>query len=213
MDDIKKYLKPNRSDFEKDPFGYSAAAIDKYDMASMLAGFHLGFDKPDSSGDDFKNPILWLSQAHALSQAASIILKSEPELDLLPSSVQSACDSQFCAVDLMLVGYSLEICLKGMVIIKKGIDGYKKIESKLRHHRLNELANFIPNLSKKDKAILKVLSHFVYWAGRYPDPGSGKEAEAESIFAISEKYEISAKDLFILSARIMGYSQKVVTEA
>jgi len=209
MDEINKYLQPDRDAFEKDPFGYSALAKDKFDMARMMAGFQLGFDKPDNSEDDFKNPVLWLSQAHALSQAALIVLKSEPELSVVPFSVKSACDSQFCAVGLMLVGYSLEICLKAMVIMKNGIDGFKKIENTLRHHRLNELANFIPNLSKKDKATLRVLSHFVYWAGRYPDPGTGKEDEAESIFTVSERYQISAKDLFALSSRIMGYSQKV----
>ncbi|OUS31287.1 hypothetical protein A9Q98_03170 [Thalassotalea sp. 42_200_T64] len=80
MDEIKKYLEPNRTAFEKDPFGYSALAKDKWDFASTMAGFQLGFDKPDRSEYDDKNPILWLSQAHALSQASSIILKSEPEL-------------------------------------------------------------------------------------------------------------------------------------
>jgi hypothetical protein len=213
MNDVDKYLKPNREDFNIDPFGYSALAKDKWDLARTMAGFELGFDTPDSRNDDLKNPILWLSQAHALSQAAAIILKSEPELEILPASVKSACDSQFCAVGLMLVGYSLEICLKAMIIIKNGVDGFKEIESTVRHHRLQELARFIPNLSKKDKAILRLLSEFVRWAGRYPDPGTGKEAEAESIFTVSERHKVSAKDLFVLSARIMGYSQKVADEA
>ena len=58
-------------------------------------------------------------------------------------------------------------------------------------------------LSAKDKAILKALSHFVRWAGRYPDPGFGKQSHAEEIFALSEGFQISAKDLFGLAARIM----------
>jgi hypothetical protein len=50
---------------------------------------------------------------------------------------------------------------------------------------------------------LKVLTHFTYWAGRYPDPGLGKVDKAEEIFSLSEKYSISAKDLFETSSKIM----------
>ncbi|MEF6206798.1 hypothetical protein [Escherichia coli] len=71
------------------------------------------------------------------------------------------------------------------------------------------LAKFIPDLTKKDIAILRGLTHFVYWAGRYPDPGTGDEEKVEDIFRISEKYQISAKDLFILSAKITGYAETV----
>ena len=75
---------------------------------------------------------------------------------------------------------------------------------------MEKLSEFIPDLSAKDKAILRVLSHFVLWAGRYPDPGSGREGKAEEVFTISEKYKISAKELFQLSARIMGYTHRVI---
>ncbi|NBQ69156.1 MAG: hypothetical protein EBU46_10100 [Nitrosomonadaceae bacterium] len=74
---------------------------------------------------------------------------------------------------------------------------------------LEELSNFVPNLDEKDKAILKGLSHFVVWAGRYPDPGSKRINNAVDVFDISEKYQISAKDLFSLSARIMRHVQTV----
>jgi hypothetical protein len=109
----------------------------------------------------------------------------------------------------MLVGYSLEVCLKAMLIIQKGIDGYSADERKYKHHRLEELANFVPELSEKDKAILQALTHFVIWAGRYPDPGSGREAQAGDIFTVSEKHQISAKDLFDLAARVMQHSMSV----
>ena len=62
------------------------------------------------------------------------------------------------------------------------------------------------------KAILRLLTHFFYWAGRYPDPGSGKESKAEEIFTLSEKYKISAKDLFTLSSKIMRHSQNITSE-
>ena len=211
MDDVNKYLKPNRKGFESDPFGYSALARHKWGMAQTMAGFSVDISKPATS-EELKNPVLWLSQAHALSQAAVIVLKNDPDLSVMPQAIRSSCDSQYCAVGLMLVGYSLEICLKAMMIMKNGIGAYVEIEKKLRHHRLHDLAKFVPNLSAKEKSILIVLTHFVYWAGRYPDPGSGREDDAEDIFTLSEKHEISAKDLFVLASKVMGYAQKVADE-
>lgn len=211
MDDFEQYLKPNRDGFGKDPFGYSALARHKWGMAATIAGFPIDISKP-ATAEDLKNPILWMSQAHALSEAAAAVLKKEQNFEVMPLSIRSVCDSQYCAVGLMLVGYSLEICLKSMIIIKEGIDGYKKIENKTKHHRLHDLANFVPNLSKKEIAILRCLTHFVYWAGRYPDPGSGREGEAEEIFAISEKYKISAQDVFELLAKIMNHTQIVTAD-
>ena len=136
----------------------------------------------------------------------------EPDLSALPQPINSVCHSQYFAVGLMLVGYSLECCLKAMLIMKNGIQGYTDVEKKHKHHRLEQLAEFVPDLNIKDKAILKALTHFVYWAGRYPDPGSGRESDAEDIFSLSEKHEISANDLFKLTARIMRYSQEVSSE-
>jgi hypothetical protein len=208
MKDMEKYLKPNRENFGKDPFGYSALARHKLGTASTIAGFPVDISKPATS-EELKNPLLWMSQAHALSEAAVAVIKKEQEFEVMPFSVRSTCDSQYCAVGLMLVGYSLEICLKSMIIIKEGIEGYKEIEKKTRHHRLHDLAKFIPDLSKKDIAILRGLTHFVYWAGRYPDPGSGNEVDAEEIFDIAEKHRITAHDLFKLSARIMNHAQVV----
>lgn len=211
MKDIDRYIKPNRKDFEVDPFGYSALARHKWGMASELSGFPVDISKLATT-QELKNPILWLAQAEALSQAAISILKTEPDFDTMPQLTRGVCDSQYCAAGIMLVGYSLEICLKAMMIMKSGIDSYIKEEKKHRHHRLHKLANFIPDLSAKDKAILELLTHYVYWAGRYPDPGYGKEEDAESIFTISEKYQITAKDLFTLAAQIMKHSQIVAAE-
>ncbi|WP_028469159.1 hypothetical protein [Neptunomonas japonica] len=208
MNDFQKYLTPNRDGFGKDPFGYSALARHKWGMASTVAGFPIDISKP-ATDEELKNPVLWMSQAHALSEAAVAVLNKDQQFQVMPPTVRSACDSQYCAVGLMLVGYSLEICLKSMIIIKEGIDGYRKIEKKTKHHRLHDLAKFIPSLSKKEIAILRGLTHFVYWAGRYPDPGTGKEGEAEQIFDISEKYKISAQDLFKLSAKVMQHAQTV----
>ena len=108
----------------------------------------------------------------------------------------------------MLVGYSLEICLKAMLIIRNGVENYS--EKTNMHHRLVDLADFIDGLSEKDTAILKALTYFTYWAGRYPDPGSKRINEAKDVFDISENYQITAKDLFGLAGRVMAHSQKVI---
>jgi len=109
----------------------------------------------------------------------------------------------------MLVGYSLEVCLKAMLLIKLGVDEFLVRERKHFHHDLEELSSFVPNLNDKDKAILKCLSHFVRWAGRYPDPGSKRIDSAIDVFQLSERYRITAKDLFRVASRIMGHVREV----
>jgi hypothetical protein len=138
------------------------------------------------------------------------VVRSEPNLDRLPIPTRGVCHSQYFAVALMLVGYSLEICLKGMLILQKGIEAYMAEEKAHRHHNLQKLAEFIPDLTAKDQATLKLLTQFVVWAGRYPDPGSGRERQNDGIFSLSEHHQISAKDLFATSARIMGHIQRMV---
>ncbi|MDY6896218.1 MAG: hypothetical protein SVO01_12510 [Thermotogota bacterium] len=209
--DQKHPLERDRKTFGSDPLGYSASAWIKWGIVQTIAGFPVDVSKPAKS-EDLKTPVLWLSQARALSEAAVSVIQNEPEYKGMPVPFHGACDSQYCAVGLMLVGYSLEICLKAMLIMKNGIDGYISVEKKHRHHRLEELAKIVPDLSEKDKAILKALTHFVYWAGRYPDPGSGRDDDSEEIFNISEKYKISAHDLFKLSSRIMSFSEHIANK-
>ena len=203
------YLRPSEDAFGSDPFGYGALAWHKWGMVQTLAGFPVDLEKGPSS-DDLKSPVLWLSHAHAMAEAARIVIQGAPNLEPMPENVRGVSHCQYHAVALMLVGYSLEICLKAMLIIKIGVKAYQAEEKKYHHHSLEKLADFIPGLSEKDKAILKELSHFVRWAGRYPDPGFGKESHAEEIFTLSERHQISAKELFALAARVMGHSREVL---
>ncbi len=209
MKSLEQQLLPNRQGFATDPFGYSALAWHKWAIAQNIAGFPIDPGNIPTS-NDLKSPVLWLTQAHALSEAATVVLRGNPNLEHLPVFTKGVCDSQYCAVGLMLVGYSLEICLKAMLIIQKGVEVYAAEEKNYKHHKLVELSQFIPDLTEKDKATLKLLTHFLYWAGRYPDPGSGREADTEDIFTLSEKYQISASDLFSLAARVMGHA-KILT--
>jgi len=209
--DLGKLVQPNRDDFGKDPFGYSTLAWHRWCAASTLGGYPKDMSRPPTS-EDLKNPVLWLTQAHAMTEAAVILVRNEPNLSHLPDLLKGMCDSQYCAVALMLVGYSLEICLKAMLIMKNGIEVYTSEEKKHQHHRLDKLAEFVPDLSSKDKVILQILTHFVMWAGRYPDPGSGREDKAEDIFRLSEKHRVAAQDLFRLAGRVMA-QVKQVTES
>ncbi len=212
LEQINKLTKPNPEGFACDPFGYSALAWHKWGMAQTIAGFEVDITKPPTS-DDLKSPVLWLSQAHALNQAAINLLNHEPDLSAMPEPIQSCTHSQYYAIVLMLFGYSLEVCLKAMIILKNGIEEYNKVEKQHKHHRLEQLANFIPSLSSKDKAGLKALTHFVYWAGRYPDPGSSRNNDVEDIFNLSEKHQIVAKDLFELVSKIMKHVEIIADES
>jgi hypothetical protein len=206
--DIPDSLKIDKKKFDQDPFGYSAIALQKFGMVSSLSGVFVDITKPATSGD-LKNPVLWLTQAHALTEAAITIIKNEPSFDRMPVLMRGVCHSQYCAVGLMLVGYSLETTLKAMKIMEGGIKNYQESESKNKHHRLHKLADFIPDLTEKEIAILQGLTHFVYWAGRYPDPGAGKEDHAKEIFQLSEKYKISANDLFKLAEKVTSYAEQL----
>lgn len=206
---MKYSPQPDTSGFAADPLGYSALAWHKWGLLATANGFPIDISKPPTVAD-LKNPVLWLSHAHALSEAATHLVRNPPIFESFPPELRTICHSQYHAVALMLVGYSLEVCLKAMILLRLGKGDFIRQEKDHFHHKLDELSNFIPNLGEKDKAILKGLSHFVVWAGRYPDPGSKRINSAVDVFDISEEYKISAKDLFNLSARIMKHVQMVV---
>ena len=205
-------IAPSKGAFVADPLGYGSLAWHKWALVQNMAGFPVDLEKGPSS-NDLKSPILWLTHAHAMSKAAATLLKEDPPFDSLPDSIRGISHCQYFGIALMLVGYSLEVCLKAMIIINIGEAEYIANEEQHRHHRLNELADFIPELTDKDIAILKGLSHYVRWAGRYPDPGFGKVARAEEIFTLAEKNQITAHDIITLASRIMNHTSHIVNKA
>lgn len=205
-------IAPDRRGFAQDPLGYAALAWHKWTLAQALATGDFGV-LPKSPGEtDFKNALLWLTQAHALSVAARAVISHEPKWETMPVSVRGACDSQYCGAGLMLVGYSLEVCLKAMLILRHGVANYTSDEKKFQHHKLERLAEFLPSLDQKDKAILRALTHYIEWAGRYPDPGGGRDAKFEEVFSLSERHMVSARELFSLAGRVMHYANVVVEQ-
>lgn len=204
-------LAPDRKRFAADPLGYGALAWHQWELAQFIAT-GVGESRPVPGAKDLKNPILWLTQAHALSLAAQAVFAYEPTWETMPVWVHGTCDSQYCGAGLMLVGYSLEVCLKAMLILRYGVDTYTEDEKKYQHHNLERLAEFIPDLSPKDKAILRALTHYIEWAGRYPDPGTRRVGKFEEVFALAETFQVSAADLFKLAARVMQDSGNAVEQ-
>ncbi|KVK97022.1 MULTISPECIES: hypothetical protein [Burkholderia] len=200
---------PNREMFGQDPGGYSRSGWDRWAMLAAANGANIDPSKSPTS-DDLKNPILWLSQAEAMAQAAIVLVKQEPAFENLPVELRGICDSQYCAVALMLVGYSLEVCLKAMIILRKGVAAYSEAERNYKTHELHRLADFIDDLSSKDLATLELLTHFVYWAGRYPDPGRKGISKHDEVFQLSEENQISAYDLFQVAAKVMSQVKQLV---
>lgn len=195
-------MQPDRKMFAQDPGGYSRSAWMRWATIAAIHGEDVDPYTPPTS-KDLKNPILWLSQAEAMSQAAILLIRNEPTFENMPVPIRGICDSQYCAVSRMLVGYSLEIYLKAMIILRKGVDGYSEAERDYKHHDLKKLADFIPDTSNKELAILDLLTHFVYWAGRYPDPGRKEIGKHETILDLAEENQVSTQDLFALVKKIM----------
>lgn len=205
---MKNLIAPDRDAFAADPIGYSGLAWHKWQTALLLGGA-VSEPSEQPSKEDLKSPVLWLTQANALSTAAKVLVDSKPSWESMPPMVRGMCDCQYCAVALMLVGYSLETCLKAMHILANGVDTFLAKEKDYFHHNLVELAEFLPGMSEKDKAILQALTHFVVWAGRYPDPGSRRLSHAGEVFLLSEQHQIAGRDVFSLAARVMKHVQSM----
>lgn len=200
---------PDRHSFNQDPGGYSRSAWPRWAMLLAANGADTDPTKPPTS-NDLKDPVLWLAQAEAMTQAATVLLRQEPKFDNMPIEIRGICDTQYCAVALMLIGYSLEVCLKAMILLQGGVDAYSEAEKKYQHHDLQKLANFMSHLGSKELAILELLTHFVYWAGRYPDPGRKGIDKHEQIFDLSETHQITAHDVFTLASKVMRHVKTLV---
>lgn len=200
-------LLPDPDGFGSDPFGYSALAWHKWGLIRTANGFPTDISKSPTA-EDLKDPLLWITHAGALAEAAACLVRHAPLLETTPSTIRTITHSQYYAVALMLVGYSLEVCLKAMLLLRLGVPAFLAEEKRHRHHELNRLSEFIDDLSEKDRAILELLSHFAKWAGRYPDPGVRYLDAATDIFEVSERHRVSAKDVFDLASRIMKHTRR-----
>jgi hypothetical protein len=187
--------------FASDPIGYSSIAWEHWAIAQEEVGIAVdSFEGP--SALDLNSSVLWLCHARAMESAAQIILRAQPDTRFVPKEVHKIFLSQHSAIGLMLLGYSLEICLKAQILIQVSSENY--IDNQHNHHDLCKLAASANlKLSEKENAILKAVSHFIRWAGRYPNPGAKRFQDRKELLNLSEKYKITARDLFTLSGEMM----------
>jgi len=197
--------------FNSDPFSYAVFGRYRWELLQNAAGLPVGFNNPPTN-ENVKAPALWLAQAVALEEAAQTLVRADPTFETMPWSTRGIADSQFRATALMLVGLSLEVALKASVIAREGVTGYQAVEANYQHHNLERLACDVPKLSDKDRAILRCLTHFVQWAGRYPDPGSKKVSRESEVFDAAEKHRVTAKDVFDLAIKIGDHVRVVIFE-
>lgn len=100
------HLKPDPNGFAIYPIGYSALAWHKWGLIQSANGFPTDISKPPTA-EDLKDPVLWLSHAGALAEAAACLVRNDPILAAYPSTLRTITHSQYHAVALMLIGYSL----------------------------------------------------------------------------------------------------------
>ena len=96
----------------------------------------------------------------------------------------------------MLCGLSIELLLKGTC---------KALELPAKDtHRLTDLVDYAGiAFSDHDRVILRALSEYVYWAGRYPAPKNANESlTAEEIFSQQRRSGGSLANYFIQSREI-----------
>ena len=123
-----------------------------------------------------ESPLWWHDKASDLYASAGVIwvcMKDEDRNHITKKigftegfDLRAACPS----VCYMLWGLSFELLLKSIIVVKK----IKIIPP--THHRLVDLAvDAKINLDNKEEGILKVLSAYILWAGKYPIPKTAEE--------------------------------------
>lgn len=187
---------PDRERFIADPFGYAGLGVDRWRFIKAMNGGH---DSPEDpvSISDLNDPMLWLSQSQAITAAAVALMKVQPNFDHLPEEFHGILDGQVCATILMLVGYSLEVCCKAVILLEEGPES----ADQFTHHKIQELVKYVGPLDEKQEIILGLLTEHCYWAGRYPSPKKNTES-FERIHKLSTQYEITAGDLFATAGHV-----------
>ncbi len=125
-------------------------------------------------------PAKWALQAHSLKKGADILFKKvDDDLRILMSETSTNKPQNFEAglisVASLLFGLAMENILKAVILNELPDDEKKIIIKKWPGDGHNQilLANKAKiNLTEIEKDILRRLSEFVRWAGRYPIPKS-----------------------------------------
>ncbi|MGO4894210.1 hypothetical protein [Flavobacterium sp. W21_SRS_FM6] len=196
--------------FSKDPFRYCLTAW--HEWSNIQAANCLDYvAELNPTSNELKDPILWLCQAKALSVAAVTLTKSDPDFSSMPSSLISILHRQYFSGALLLVGYSVEVLFKALAINKLGIERYTEKERSYHNHKLTWLVEQHIPVNKKESAVLECLSHFIYWAGKYPDHGKGYEIKAQNVFDLCENNQITYEDIFKTCDRLFNEAARIIS--
>lgn len=151
------------------------------------------------SRDVMANGRFWLNKAQSLKLAADQILMLQQESceelfkrkegKPLVNFLKNQNKAELFSIYMMLMGYALENCIKGIIIsreVKKdpkllADKNFKEIsfftkggkEIKIKTHNLIDLFNAKDidiNLTNREKQELEGVTEFVVWFGRYPGP-------------------------------------------
>ncbi|MDO8549465.1 MAG: hypothetical protein Q7S39_04835 [Ignavibacteria bacterium] len=161
-------------------------------MSNWPKGF-AGFDNAnDFFRDKYKrtsnSPYSWIYSADILKRSADILsvyVKKSFEMftsgELIDNSEKLPLFFEYNNIGstyMMLIGFSFENTLKGIITAIKEITANGNLKEDYISHDLNKLVNKINEISKEiilsseEEDLLKRITQFSIWAGRYPFPTS-----------------------------------------
>jgi len=121
--------------------------------------------------------ILWL----AMKDENKSIFISQLGLDK-NINLNSACQKNYC----MLLGLSFELIIKAIIAAKNNIEKIPET-----HALIDIVKNININLTDKDLKILRLLSDYIVWAGKYPSPKKNYQLEDYKKIFMDTLVEIS----------------------
>jgi hypothetical protein len=125
--------------------------------------------EPSSIFDELQQPVKWAYMATALQKASSLM-----DWTCWTSKKDITPDWRYVPIYRMLIGFSLENLLKGILIA----EGHEVMKNNKRlNHGLKQYAEKVSGITitSGEKDILARLEPYVKWAGRYPRPKTSDE--------------------------------------
>jgi hypothetical protein len=121
--------------------------------------------KRSSIFDELQQPVNWAYMATALQKASSLMDWTRK---------RDITDWRYVPIYRMLIGFSLENLLKGILIAEghEVMKNYKRLNHGLKQYA--EKVSGIP-ITLDERDILARLEPYVKWAGRYPRPKTSDE--------------------------------------
>jgi len=149
--------------------------------------------------DDFirysESPQAWYWKAYHLMGAAGVLWASRGEqrskelVEELGLDTEFSMGHAFRRPYLLLCGLSLELLFKAIVVAKG-----EKPDTK--SHSLPELASKAGvQVTKKEEALLTILSKNVMWAGRYPVPSEKAKGDIQKLASLESRHLWNSREV------------------